>query len=207
MCSPINPAELTRRVKEFFSTAPPSTRDIICCHARLNSEEVHLISEATSSGVTTTLDATNNVANTFSPSVDIGSTSLETEGTIMSWPMCTDSSLSAIPIGSSNNAREMGGVVDEGILCFIIDALTSAHLSVVTGVYRHVSVSLDVESLHPLITECAFTLKSRALRVGQRICFLTAEVYQLQNDKSVLCVKANHVKIFYRKRSQRLSML
>ncbi|ORC87518.1 uncharacterized protein TM35_000211240 [Trypanosoma theileri] len=211
MCSPINPAEVTRRVRQFFSTAPPSTRDIICYHARLNTEKVEMISEVTSSDFITTPTGTNNDA-TFvpvaaSPLADNGGTSLETEGTIMSWIMCADSSLSAVPIGSSSDARVIEGVVDEGILCFIIDALTSAHLSVVTEVCTHVSVSLDVEFLQSLTTECAFTLKSRVLRVGQRICFLSAEIYQFQSGKSVLCAKANHAKIFYRKGSQRTSKL
>ncbi|KEG09538.1 hypothetical protein DQ04_05061030 [Trypanosoma grayi] len=200
--------EVAQRLKKFLADAPLSTQEVVCRHAHLDADGVRVMPDvstttatATATHTTSTGTMTGGNGNGEGGSDEV---SFEVEGSVMSWPMCAHKGIAAQPI-FSNISSGMEGTeiaVDESALCFLIDTLTSAHLTVVTGRFQHVSVSLNIEFVQPLRSQRPFTLMSRLLRMGRRLCFLSAEVWQMQNGRAMLCSRADHTKAFYTKPPQ-----
>lgn len=183
------PEELTRHLKKFFESAPQSTRQVICHDARLGIDVVQVAFGTFATKFPVGAAGNNNVFG-------------DAEGSVMLWPMWAAKSFVVVQNGNCNGSLSSDSVVSENILCFLFDTLTSAHLTVMTGRHQHVSISLSVEFAQPLCVELPFTLTSHLLRVGQRICFLSAEICQKQKGRMTLCARAHHTKAYYAKRPQ-----
>ncbi|AAZ12098.1 Thioesterase-like superfamily, putative [Trypanosoma equiperdum] len=165
-----------RRIEDFFAATTQCTRDVALRHASLNVKDVRMT--FVGSGA-------------MAASTSLGGDASDLNGSVVEWPMKASKTLA-----SHDSLNKTGDVyVDQGVLSFLIDALTSAHLALLVKM-KHVSVSLTIDFVRPLLSERPFILVSRLLRSGRRICSLSAEVRQEQNGKTVLCARADHTKVF-----------
>ncbi|RNF06058.1 uncharacterized protein Tco025E_07673 [Trypanosoma conorhini] len=176
--------EAKQRLTNFMASAASSTRQIVCEHARLSVDGLRVVPGPTRIG-------------TCGAASNSDATLLHAERSRILWPMRADAKLAALPVGGGEGVDPTGPAVGQDVLCFLFDTLTSAHLTVMTGRRRHVSVSIGVEFAEPLCVEQPFTLTSCLLRVGRRICCLTAEVHQRKGGRRLLCARADHLKAFY----------
>ncbi|RNE98543.1 hypothetical protein TraAM80_08769 [Trypanosoma rangeli] len=168
-------AEVKQRLIKYLAVATRSTQQVVCDHASLNVDGLRV------------MPCPNKLSN-CAAEADNDDTLLNAEGSRILWPMCADAKLAALPVGSGDGVGPAGRAVGRDVLCFLIDTLTSAHLTIMTGRHRHVSMTIGVEFAEPLCVGQPFMLTSCLLRVGQRISFLSAEIHQQRGEqKAAVC--------------------
>nr|CCC91215.1 conserved hypothetical protein [Trypanosoma congolense IL3000] len=175
-------ANVKQQIKDLLAVTTQCTVDIVLRHARLNVEEVRVLP----------------TDNHFGRNADGGDTAPNFEESVIEWPLRPSVALaSPLPLLWSGDGEWLEQsecwAVDQGAISFIIDALTSFHLAIATNL-KHVSISLTIDFVRPLVAERPFILSSRLMRVGRRICFLSAEVHQQQGDRVWLCARGEHAK-------------
>ncbi|ESL05900.1 hypothetical protein TRSC58_06435 [Trypanosoma rangeli SC58] len=182
-------AEVKHRLIKYLAVATSSTQQVVCDHASLYVDGLCVMQFPNKLG-------------TCAAEADNDDTLLNAEGSLILWPMCADAKLAALSVSSGDGAESAGCAVGRDVLCFLLDTLTSAHLTIMTGIHRHVSVTIGVEFAEPLCVEQPFMLTSCLLRVGRRISFLSAEIHQQRGERKLLCARADHLKAFYAERPQ-----